>query len=282
MHVTASIDQVRQIRGQDGNASWGLVPTMGYLHAGHLALVQRALAENDRVAVSIYVNPTQFAPTEDLSAYPRDLARDLSLLRDAGVDFVFTPDDSVMYPTGFQTTVSLAHVTQTLEGSSRPTHFAGVVTVVAKLFNIIQPTRAYFGQKDAQQAIVLQQMARDLNFNVAVVICPIVREADGLAMSSRNVYLSAEQRKAATVLNRSLRLAFAALNAGERDGTVLRSLLHDTISAESLATIDYVSVADPVTLLELDQVAHHALLSLAVFFGRTRLIDNILWQQPAS
>jgi pantoate--beta-alanine ligase len=280
MLITADINTIRQQRGATRDASWGLVPTMGYLHDGHLALVRRARAENDRVAVSIYVNPTQFAPTEDLSSYPSDLERDLRLLRDAGVDLVFTPDNSVMYPSGFQTTVSLADVTQSLEGASRPTHFAGVATIVAKLFNIIQPTRAYFGQKDAQQAIVLQQMARDLNFDLDMVICPIVREADGLAMSSRNVYLSPEQRTAATVLNRALNLAAAALNAGERDGELLRALLTTTISAESLATIDYVSVADPLTLVELDQVADRALLSLAVFFGRTRLIDNMRWPTP--
>lgn len=280
MHVTAAIDSVRRLRWADPMLSWGLVPTMGFLHAGHLALIERARAENDRVAVSIYVNPTQFAPTEDLSTYPRDMEGDLALLRDAGVDLVFTPDDSVMYPPGFQTTVTVANAARPLEGASRPTHFAGVATIVAKLFNIVQPTRAYFGQKDAQQAIVLQRMASDLNFDVELVVCPIVREPDGLALSSRNVYLSPEQRSAATVLNRSLRMVIAALDDGERDGNRLRAVLRETISAEALANIDYVSVADPETLQELDHVADRALVSLAVFFGRIRLIDNLLWPTP--
>ncbi|MEZ4593944.1 MAG: pantoate--beta-alanine ligase [Chloroflexota bacterium] len=276
MIVTDQIDEVRKHRWADPNLTWGFVPTMGYLHAGHLSLVQLSLAGNERTAVSIYVNPTQFAPTEDLSSYPRNLAGDLALLEAAGVDLVFTPSDAIMYPPGFQTTVSLSQVTQPLEGSSRPTHFAGVATVVAKLFNIVQPTRAYFGQKDAQQTIVLRQMVRDLNFNLEMIVGPTGREADGLAMSSRNKYLSEAHRAAAPVLYRALRAAQTAVANGERSGEVLRNLMREMITAVPQAKIDYVSAADPKTLEELAIVENGVLLSTAVFFGKTRLIDNIL------
>ncbi|MBK7896581.1 MAG: pantoate--beta-alanine ligase [Candidatus Promineifilaceae bacterium] len=276
MIVTDKIDEVRQHRWADPSLTWGFVPTMGYLHAGHLSLVQLSLAGNERTAVSIYVNPTQFAPTEDLSSYPRNLEGDLAMLEKAGVDLVFTPSDALMYPPGFQTTVSLSQVTQPLEGSSRPSHFTGVATIVAKLFNIVQPTRAYFGQKDAQQTIVLRQMVRDLNFNVEMVIGPTSREPDGLAMSSRNALLSAENRAAAPVLYRALSAARAAYEAGERSGELLRETMRGMITAVPQAKIDYVSAADPRTLEELDKVEEGVLLSTAVFFGKTRLIDNIL------
>lgn len=276
MKVTEDINQIRQIRWADPTVSWGFVPTMGYLHEGHLSLARRAKAENERTAVSIYVNPTQFAPNEDLDSYPRDLARDLALLEAAGVDLVFTPSDDVMYPPGFQTMVTVNEVSRPLEGSSRPTHFQGVATIVAKLFNIIQPTRAYFGQKDAQQAVVLRQMTRDLNFNVEIIVCPIVREADGLALSSRNKYLTPQQRQAATILSRALNQAKNAYVNDERDGRILRQIMRDTINAEPLARLDYVSAADPATLQELEEVKEGVLLSTAVFFGKTRLIDNIL------
>jgi pantoate--beta-alanine ligase len=276
MIIAASIEEVRQVRWADPALSWGFVPTMGYLHAGHLSLVQRARHENDRVAVSIYVNPTQFAPTEDLSTYPRDLERDLALLKAAGTDLVFTPSNAVMYPADCQTAVIVRDVSQPLEGAARPTHFTGVATVVSKLFNIVQPTRAYFGQKDAQQTVVLRQMVRDLNINLDFVVCPTVREPDGLAMSSRNVYLSPAERRAATVLYRALSAAQAAVSAGQRQAEALRQLMTEIISAEPLARIDYVSAADPLTLRELTQVNSGVLLSTAVFFGRTRLIDNIL------
>ena len=276
MIVTANIEEVRVTRWEDSRLSWGFVPTMGYLHEGHLSLVRAAKAENDRVAVSIYVNPTQFAPTEDLDSYPRDLERDLALLEAENVDLVFTPTDQVMYPPDFQTTITLSQVTRPLEGASRPTHFQGVATVVAKLFNIIQPNRAYFGQKDAQQTVVLRQMVRDLNFNLELVVCPIVREPDGLAMSSRNSYLSPDERKAATVLYRALTEAQNAFERGERDADALRQIMRSTINAEPLARLDYVSVADLATLQELDVVASEALFSMAVFIGRTRLIDNVI------
>ncbi len=281
MIITENIEQVRRERWADPGASWGLVPTMGALHDGHLSLVRAARAENDRVAASIYVNPTQFAPTEDLDAYPRQLARDLDLLRAEGVDLVFTPSDAVMYPSGYQTYVSVENITRVLEGASRPTHFRGVATVVAKLFNIVQPTRAYFGQKDAQQTVVIRQMVRDLNFDVDVVICPIVREPDGLAMSSRNQYLHGETRAAATVLYRALMAVQAAFARGERDANFLRALMTDTIAAEKLARPDYVSIADPLTLTELETISGTALCSLAVFFGKTRLIDNLILEESA-
>ncbi len=276
MIIAKTIEEVRQIRWQQPQAAWGFVPTMGYLHEGHLSLVRAAKAENDKTAVSIFVNPTQFAPTEDLSTYPRDLQRDLSLLEQEGVDMVFIPDDATMYPPDFQTEIVIKKVTQPLEGASRPTHFLGVATVVAKLFNIVQPHKAYFGQKDAQQTVVVRQLVRDLNFPVDIVVCPIVREPDGLAMSSRNKYLSPEQRQAAAVVNRALRQAEAAYRQGERQGDRLRQLMADTINAEPLARVDYVSAAHPDTLAEVDVAGERLLLSTAVFFGKTRLIDNIL------
>lgn len=279
MVITSSITELRQQRWQQPDASWGFVPTMGYLHEGHLSLARRARAENNFVAVSIYVNPTQFAPTEDLSSYPRDLERDLTLLRGEGVDLVFTPDDLLMYPPGFQTYVMVEKITTVLEGASRPTHFRGVTTVVAKLFNLVQPTRAYFGQKDFQQSVVVRQMAADLNFNLEVIVCPTVREADGLALSSRNKYLTPPQRQAATVLSRALRHGLELLDEGERSGHILHRAMQGIIEAEPLARLDYASVAHPLTLQELDKVENMAVLSTAVFIGKTRLIDNMLWQE---
>lgn len=276
MIISGEIEIVRQTRWQDPSHSWGLVPTMGYLHEGHLSLVRQARSENDRVAVSIFVNPTQFSPTEDLASYPRDLKRDLELLQAEDVDLVFTPESDVMYPRNFQTTVRVEKVTKPLEGKSRPTHFEGVTTVVAKLFNIIQPAKAYFGQKDAQQTVVVRQMVADLNFNLELVICPTMRESDGLAMSSRNTRLTAQQRAAAPILYRTLSATASSLNAGERRGSILRQNMANTIQSEPLARLDYVSVADPETLMELDEVRDGALLSLAVFFGDVRLIDNLL------
>ncbi len=275
MIITTTIDEVRANRQQDTGLGWGLVPTMGFLHEGHLSLVRRAKIENDRVIVSIFVNPTQFSPTEDLASYPRDLAHDIALLQNEGVDIVFTPAENELYPIGFQTTVTVNQSSKPLEGASRPTHFQGVATVVVKLLNITKPTRAYFGQKDAQQCVVVRQMIHDLNFDVEMVVCPTIREADGLAMSSRNNYLSTDERRAAPVLYRALSAAKAAYLGGERDGQKLRKTMKDLIGSEPLARIDYVSAADPITLGELDQVNNGVLLSTAVFLGQTRLIDNI-------
>jgi len=254
----------------------GLVPTMGFLHEGHLSLVRRAREECSAVVVSIFVNPTQFGPSEDLATYPRDLTRDLALLEAAGADLVWTPTVDVVYPPGFQTFVEVQGVSHGLEGERRPGHFRGVATVVAKLFAAVQPQQAYFGQKDAQQAVVIRQMARDLSFPVQVVICPTVREADGLAMSSRNAYLHGDERAAATVLYRALMAARAAFESGSRDAEALRQIMADTIDAEPLARRQYVSCAHPLTLQELDGTVDRALLSMAVFVGKTRLIDNLL------
>ena len=254
----------------------GLVPTMGYLHEGHLSLVRRARAECASVAVSIFVNPTQFGPSEDLDNYPRDLPRDLVMLEAEGTDLVWTPTPEVMYSPGFQTWVTVENLTQLLEGGLRPGHFRGVTTVVTKLFTGVQPQRAYFGQKDAQQARVIQQMTRDLNLPIEIVVCPIVREPDGLAMSSRNTYLNPEQRQAATALYRGLTAARDAFDAGERDAERLRQIVAETVDGEPLADLQYVSCADPETLQELETVADKALLSMAAFVGKTRLIDDII------
>jgi pantoate--beta-alanine ligase len=254
----------------------GLIPTMGFLHEGHLSLVRRARMECNSVVVSIYVNPSQFGPNEDLSTYPRDLQRDLNLLQSEGVDLVWTPGDKVMYPPAYQTWVQVEEVTKPLEGSSRAGHFRGVATVVAKLFNAVQPQKAYFGQKDAQQAVVIRTMVRDLDFPIDIVICPIVREPDGLAMSSRNVYLSPEQRRAATALSRGLISAKKLFESGEHDASHLRSAVLDTIAAEPLVEVQYVSCANPETLQELDGQVEHALISLAATVGKTHLIDNVL------
>lgn len=260
----------RQLAG-----SVGLVPTMGYLHAGHLALVARARAENDHVIATIFVNPTQFGPNEDFAAYPRDMAGDLAQLAEASCDVVFTPATDEIYPPGYQTYVTVEAVSQPLEGSHRPGHFRGVATVVAKLFNLTRPTRAYFGQKDAQQVRVIQTMARELNFDLEVVVCPTVREADGLALSSRNSYLTPAQRQAAPVLYRALTGARDAWTRGERDPQRLRTVMTTVLAAEPLAQVEYASAADAITLSELDAPTDGpVLLSLAVRIGRTRLIDN--------
>ena len=252
----------------------GLVPTMGFLHEGHLSLVTAALEECASVVVSIFVNPTQFAPTEDLAAYPRDLPRDLELLHGAGTDLVWTPTPEVMYPQGFQTWVEVTEVTQPLEGVQRPEHFKGVTTIVAKLFTGVRPDKAYFGQKDAQQAAVIKQMTRDLNFPIEIRVMPIIREADGLALSSRNTYLNPEEREAATVLSRALAKAAEAYREGVRSGDEIRQIMTETINAEPLARLQYVSCADRTTLQELDHISDGALLSMAVYVGKTRLIDN--------
>lgn len=273
MMVVSTLEELATARSLL-EAPIGLVPTMGYLHEGHISLARRARAECKSVAVSIFVNPTQFGPNEDLAKYPRDLERDLRLLEEAEVDLVWTPTAEIMYPPGFQTWVEVQEVTRPLEGAQRPGHFRGVTTVVVKLFHAVQPSKAYFGQKDAQQAAVIRQMTRDLNFPVEIVVCPIVREPDGLAMSSRNVYLNPDQRKAATVLYRALGAAKASYEKGERNAGKLRKVMTEVLASEPLAATQYVSCADYETLEELEQVTGKALLSMAVFMGKTRLIDN--------
>jgi pantoate--beta-alanine ligase len=279
MEVVKEIEHLREIRRKCSDP-FGLVPTMGYLHEGHLSLIRRAIRECASVGVSIFVNPTQFGPNEDLSAYPRDLERDLALLSAEGVVLVWTPEVEDLYPPGDPTWVEVEGLTERLEGAQRPGHFRGVTTVVSKLFNAFQPTKAYFGQKDAQQARVIQRMTGDLLLPIDVVICPIVREADGLAMSSRNSYLNPEQRHAATVLSRSLKKAGLLYESGERDAEALRVQMLEVLQGEPLAEVQYVSVADPLTLKEIHGELSHALLSMAIYIGKTRLIDNHIVGSP--
>jgi pantoate--beta-alanine ligase len=279
MQVISTIEELRGARaGLPQGQTLGFVPTMGYLHAGHISLVEMAQRECDLVAVSIFVNPTQFGPKEDFSRYPRDTERDLAMLREAGASWVFMPGVEQIYPPGFSTYVQVREVTKRLEGEVRPGHFEGVATIVAKLFNLVQPHRAYFGQKDAQQVVVIKKMVSDLNFPLEIRVGETLREPDGLAMSSRNVYLSPEERQAALVLYRALTAARDLWDQGERRGTTLREAMSRSIAAEPLARPDYVSVTDPATLEELDDSgeAKEALASLAVRIGNTRLIDNVV------
>jgi len=274
MQVVGPIFEIRALR-QKLSGSVGFVPTMGYLHEGHLALVKQARVENSAVIVSIYVNPAQFGSGEDFGSYPRELNRDLELLREEGVDIVFVPSDDDMYPAEFSSWVDVEKVTERLEGVSRPGHFRGVATVVAKLFNIVQPSRAYFGQKDAQQVVVIKRMVADLNMGVEIVVVPTVRESDGLAMSSRNIYLSSRERQAATILFKALTLARQLRQGGEKYAEKIRRQMTSLIQKEPLARIDYVSIADAETLEELNLIDRPTLVSLAVRIGKTRLIDNV-------
>jgi pantoate--beta-alanine ligase len=275
MKVLKTINEIKQLR-PSLPAPLGFVPTMGYLHEGHLVLVRRARAENSSVVVSIFVNPTQFGPDEDFNQYPRDPKRDLALLEKEKVDVVFMPSADEMYPPGFNSWVEVGKIAERLEGAARPGHFRGVATVVARLFNIVQPDRAYFGQKDAQQLIVVKNMVAELNMKLEVVAVSTVREPDGLAMSSRNTYLSPEERKAAAVLYQALTLAQRLWSEGEKDAKTIRRQMTELIQKQPLAQIDYISIADAETLDELDEVRLPALVSMAVKIGKTRLIDNIV------
>ena len=277
MKIVDRIADMRKLR-QELTEPVGFVPTMGYLHEGHLSLVRRARAENPSLVVSIFVNPTQFGPQEDFHSYPRDSKRDLALLEKEAADVVFVPSASEMYPPQFNSWVEVGKVTERLEGAARPGHFKGVTTICAKLFNIIQPTRAYFGQKDAQQAVVIRKMVTELNMNLEVVTLPTVREPSGLAMSSRNNYLNTRERQAALVLYQALTLAQKLWSQGEKDADRLRQEMIGLIQKQPLANIDYVSIANTETLDELDTVRPPALVSLAVKIGRTRLIDNVVLQ----
>jgi pantoate--beta-alanine ligase len=282
MEILRAIDSVWQWVGAQRAQGRPIhfVPTMGYFHEGHLSLMRRARADGGAVLVSLFVNPLQFGPSEDLERYPRDFERDRQMAESVGVDAMFCPEAAEMYPEGYQTEVRVRELSKPLCGRSRPGHFEGVATVVLKLFNIVTPDRAYFGMKDYQQVRVIQQLARDLNLPVEIVPCPIVREADGLAMSSRNVYLSPDERAAATVLYRSLQWAQAQYATGERDARRLREGVYAQIAAEPLARIDYVEVVDAETLQPIERLERPALVALAVFFGTARLIDNCLL--PAS
>jgi pantoate--beta-alanine ligase len=275
MKVAETVAELKKIR-ERLPGPLGFVPTMGYLHEGHLVLVRRAKAENASVAVSIFVNPTQFGPQEDFKQYPRDPQRDLALLEKEGVDLVFMPPVGEIYPPGFNSWVEVGKIAQRLEGASRPGHFRGVATVVARLFELVQPDKAYFGQKDAQQLLVIRKMVADLDMGLEVVAVPTVREADGLAMSSRNTYLSPEERGQAAVLYRALTLAQRLYDDGERDAEAIRQKMTELIQKQPLADIDYVSIADNETLEELDVVKPPALVSMAVRIGKTRLIDNMV------
>ena len=275
MKVALTIPAMKEIRGELPEPV-GFVPTMGYLHEGHLSLVRRARGENRSVAVSIFVNPTQFGPQEDFETYPRDTERDLTLLRGEGTDVVFLPAAEEMYPADFNSWIVVEGMTEMLEGASRPGHFRGVATIVAKLLNIVQPNRAYFGQKDAQQALVIKKMVADLNMNPQIIVAPTVREPDGLAVSSRNSYLNPEERQAALVLWKSLSLAQQLRSGGEKSADRIRQQMIALIEGEPRARIDYVSIADPESLRELDEIDSPALVSLAVWIGKTRLIDNVI------
>lgn len=278
MEVLHTIREFREARAKV-RGSLGLVPTMGYLHQGHMELVRWARGENDAVAASIFVNPTQFGPNEDFAAYPRDLERDLAMLKAEGTALVFNPTTVEMYPKGYVSAIDVGPVSGPMEGAHRPGHFKGVATVVAKLFNVVQPNRAYFGQKDGQQVAVIKRMARDLDFGLSIVVVPTVREPDGLAMSSRNVYLDPQQRKAAVCLSQGLFAARRLWDDGVRDTAVLRRRIMEHIEAEPRARIEYVSLADPETMVEVPggPAAGPLMAALAVRIGKTRLIDNVVF-----
>ncbi len=275
MRTVENVTELRQARASF-KGSFGIVPTMGALHAGHGSLVAKARTECSYVGVSVFVNPAQFSAGEDFGNYPRDIRRDLELLESLGVDLVWTPTTESMYPPGFQTWVAVEDISAPLEGKCRPGHFRGVTTVVAKLLNAFLPDKAYFGQKDAQQVVVLKRMVKDLNFPVELVVCPTIREPDGLAMSSRNAYLNPEERRAATVLYKSLTAAKDAYDKGERNADALRKAMQRIVRSEPLAAEQYISASDPDALCELQKIEKGVLLSLAVRIGKTRLIDNIL------
>ena len=278
MEITGKIsevrEQVKEWRRQ--GLSVGLVPTMGYLHEGHKSLITRAVAENDRVVVSVFVNPMQFGPTEDLESYPRDMDRDAALCEEAGASLIFHPEPSEMYHEDFSSFVDMNTLTGGLCGKTRPIHFRGVCTVVSKLFNILVPDRAYFGQKDAQQLAVIRHMVSDLNFGIEIVGCPIIREEDGLAKSSRNTYLNEEERKAALILNKALTEGRKLVESGEKDADAVRRVITDKINTEPLAKIDYVEVVDWNTLETVEKIDGPILAAIAVYIGKTRLIDNFI------
>ncbi len=280
MQIVKTIEEVRAIvrAWREAGLSVGLVPTMGFLHEGHQSLIARSVADNDRTVVSVFVNPIQFGPTEDLEAYPRDIERDKALVEATGGDLIFNPEPEEMYPPHFTTFVDTTETTELLCGARRAGHFRGVCTVVSKLFNIVGPDRAYFGQKDAQQLATVRRFVRDLNFNIKIVACPIVREEDGLAKSSRNTYLSTEERKAALVLSRSLRQAQAAVENGERRAKVVVDIIADCLKQEPLARVDYIEVVDLDNVQRVEKIEENTLVAIAVYIGKTRLIDNFIWK----
>lgn len=280
MQVVKTIQEVREIvKGwRKEGLSVGLVPTMGFLHEGHQSLIAKSVDDNDRTVVSVFVNPIQFGPSEDLEAYPRDLNHDMAAVEAMGGDLIFNPEPSEMYPTHFTTFVDTTETTELLCGARRAGHFRGVCTVVSKLFNIVGPDRAYFGQKDAQQLATVRRFVRDLNFDLEIIACPIVREADGLAKSSRNTYLSAEERRAALILSKSLKLGQTAVENGERRASAIIKIISDSLQTEPLARVDYVEVVDLNNVQRVETIEGETLVAIAVYIGKTRLIDNFIWK----
>lgn len=280
MQVVKTIQEVRKIvKGwRKEGLSVGLVPTMGFLHEGHQSLIAKSVDDNDRTVVSVFVNPIQFGPSEDLEAYPRDLNHDMAAVEAMGGDLIFNPEPSEMYPTHFTTFVDTTETTELLCGARRAGHFRGVCTVVSKLFNIVGPDRAYFGQKDAQQLATVRRFVRDLNFDLEIIACPIVREADGLAKSSRNTYLSAEERRAALILSKSLKLGQTAVENGERNASAIIKIISDSLQTEPLARVDYVEVVDLNNVQRVETIEGETLVAIAVYIGKTRLIDNFVWK----
>lgn len=278
INIVNTVEQVReQVKAwRKEGLTVGLVPTMGFLHEGHKSLIDKAVEENDRVVVSVFVNPTQFGPNEDFESYPRDMEKDAALCEAAGASLIFHPEPSDMYLDGYSTFVDMDTLTKELCGKTRPIHFRGVCTVVSKLFNIVCPDKAYFGQKDAQQLAVIKHMVRDLNFGLEIVGCPIIREDDGLAKSSRNTYLNADERKAATVLNKALTKGKEAVMSGEKDAAKVKAIITDIIEKEPLAKIDYVEIVDWNNLEAVDSTEGDILTAIAVYIGKTRLIDNFI------
>ena len=278
MKLVHTIKEVREIVAEwrKEGLSVGLVPTMGYLHEGHQSLISKSVEQNDRTVVSVFVNPIQFGPTEDLETYPRDINHDMQAVEEVGGDLIFNPEPEEMYPGHFTSFIDTTETTELLCGAVRPVHFRGVCTVVGKLFNIVQPDRAYFGQKDAQQLATIKRFARDLNFPVEIIPCPIVREEDGLAKSSRNTYLSPAERQAALILSQSLKKGKAAIEQGEKSAEKVKEVITESLKTEPLARIDYVEVVDFENIQRVDTIADDTLVAIAVYIGKTRLIDNFI------
>ena len=279
MKIVSTVNDVRSTvkEWKKNGLKVGLVPTMGFLHEGHLSLIKKAVAENDKVIVSVFVNPTQFGPNEDFEAYPRALNKDAALCEEAGADLIFHPEPEEMYPDGFCSSVNMTGLTDALCGKSRPIHFQGVCTVVSKLFNIAAPDNAYFGEKDAQQLAIIKRMVKDLNFDIKITGCPIIREEDGLAKSSRNTYLNPEERQAALVLSKAVKCGRSLVEGGEKDSAVILKEMKSIIENEPLARIDYVEIVDMNTMKNIDKVKGDVLCAMAVYIGKTRLIDNFIY-----
>ena len=280
MKLVKTIKEVKEIikEWKKQGLSIGFVPTMGYLHEGHKSLILKSVSQNDKTIVSVFVNPIQFGPNEDLASYPRDIKHDMALVEDAGADLIFNPEPEEMYGSHFTTSVNTTEVSENLCGAKRPVHFGGVCTVLTKLFNIVNPDRAYFGQKDAQQLSVVKRFVKDLNFDIEIIGCPIIREADGLAKSSRNTYLNKEERQAALILSKSLKLGLEAIKNGERKVSAVTDIITKSLETEKLARIDYVSIVDNENIQYIDTIKGEILCAIAVYIGKTRLIDNFIYK----